>query len=174
MAGCQECGGQSESGPGVRDNYVASRTYESSPPVGVPGPMGPPRLGGEGMIAAIYARKIHRPRRRRRRGEVRHAANRRRARVHRVEGLDARRTPRLHRRRCQGALFANRAEFQRMMRDAAGGAFEAVVFYRPRPLRSQRPTRRWWRSTRWRTSASPSGTTAPAQPCRPRLVRGAR
>lgn len=28
-----------------------------------------------------------------------------------------------------GALFANRAEFQRMMRDAAAGAFEAVVFY---------------------------------------------
>ena len=28
-----------------------------------------------------------------------------------------------------GALFANRAEFQRMMRDAAVGAFEAVVFY---------------------------------------------
>ncbi len=28
-----------------------------------------------------------------------------------------------------GALFANRAEFQRMMRDAAAGAFQAVVFY---------------------------------------------
>jgi DNA invertase Pin-like site-specific DNA recombinase len=28
-----------------------------------------------------------------------------------------------------GALFANRAEFQRMMRDASSGAFEAVVFY---------------------------------------------
>jgi site-specific DNA recombinase len=28
-----------------------------------------------------------------------------------------------------GALFVNRAEFQRMMRDAAAGAFEAVVFY---------------------------------------------
>ena len=28
-----------------------------------------------------------------------------------------------------GALFANRAEFQRMMQDAAAGAFEAVVFY---------------------------------------------
>ncbi len=28
-----------------------------------------------------------------------------------------------------GALFANRAEFQRMMRDAAAGAFEAVVFF---------------------------------------------
>src|SRR5262245_59614384 len=28
-----------------------------------------------------------------------------------------------------GALFANRAEFQRLMRDAAAGAFEAVVFY---------------------------------------------
>jgi site-specific DNA recombinase len=28
-----------------------------------------------------------------------------------------------------GALFANRAEFQRMMRDAAAGAFEAVLFY---------------------------------------------
>ncbi len=28
-----------------------------------------------------------------------------------------------------GALFANRAEFQRMMRDAQAGAFEAVVFY---------------------------------------------
>ena len=28
-----------------------------------------------------------------------------------------------------GALFANRAEFQRMMRDATAGVFEAVVFY---------------------------------------------
>ena len=28
-----------------------------------------------------------------------------------------------------GALFANRAEFQRMMRDAAAGAFEAIVFF---------------------------------------------
>jgi site-specific DNA recombinase len=28
-----------------------------------------------------------------------------------------------------GALFANRAEFQRMMREAEAGAFEAVVFY---------------------------------------------
>ena len=28
-----------------------------------------------------------------------------------------------------GALFANRAEFQRMMRDASAGAFHAVVFY---------------------------------------------
>jgi site-specific DNA recombinase len=28
-----------------------------------------------------------------------------------------------------GALFADRAEFQRMMRDASAGAFEAVVFY---------------------------------------------
>ena len=28
-----------------------------------------------------------------------------------------------------GALFANRAEFQRLMRDAAAGAFQAVVFY---------------------------------------------
>ena len=28
-----------------------------------------------------------------------------------------------------GALFANRQEFQRMMRDAAASAFEAVVFY---------------------------------------------
>ena len=28
-----------------------------------------------------------------------------------------------------GALFANRAEFQRMMRDAEAGAFNAVVFY---------------------------------------------
>jgi site-specific DNA recombinase len=28
-----------------------------------------------------------------------------------------------------GALFANRAEFQRMMQDAEAGAFEAVVFY---------------------------------------------
>ena len=28
-----------------------------------------------------------------------------------------------------GALFANRAEFQRLMREAAAGAFEAVVFF---------------------------------------------
>ncbi len=28
-----------------------------------------------------------------------------------------------------GALFANRAEFQRMMRDAKAGAFDAIVFY---------------------------------------------
>ena len=28
-----------------------------------------------------------------------------------------------------GALFTNRAEFQRMMRDAAAGAFEALVFF---------------------------------------------
>ncbi len=28
-----------------------------------------------------------------------------------------------------GALFANRAEFQRLMRDAAAGAFDAIVFF---------------------------------------------
>ncbi len=38
-----------------------------------------------------------------------------------------------------GALFANRAEFQRMMRDAEAGAFNAVVFY---DLVSPRPTTR--------------------------------
>ena len=64
-----------------------------------------------------------------------------------------------------GALFANRAEFQRMMRDAAAGAFDAVVFYDlDRFGRNARHT--MLALTRWRMSASPSGTTAPDRPSR--------
>ena len=115
------------------------------------------------MIAAIYARKSTAQDDVADEAKSRHAASRGRARLHRREGLDARRRAHLHRRRRERRAVR---QPRRVPTDDArrrGAARSTPSCSTTWIASAATPARRWWRSTRWRISASRSGTTRTGQ-----------